>query len=145
MPMLTTPTTCPWYIFNEIWLFLLHRYSQLCKRANSSTVWLPSCWLNISLCSVPHARFWMWRRRMDASCEDWRQKGVVSFVFVFFLPFSCHSWLAFISSLFASFTHFCQFSFYLLSTVALLPVRPIPNFDTKEKNRLTIRHGLMLL
>ena len=85
--MLTTPTTCPWYIFNEIWLFLLHRYSQLCKRANSSTVWLPSCWLNISLCSVSHARFWMWRRRMDASYEDWRQKGVVSYVFGFFYYF----------------------------------------------------------
>ena len=85
--MLTTPTTCPWYIFHEIWLFLLHRYSQLCKRANSSTVWLPSCWLYISLCSVPHGRFWMWRRRMDASYEDWRQKGVVSFVFGFFYHF----------------------------------------------------------
>ena len=35
----------------------------------------PSCWLPTIVRFLSHGKFWVWRWRMDASHEDWRQKG----------------------------------------------------------------------
>ena len=34
-----------------------------------------SCWLPTIVRFLSHGKFWVWRWRMDASHEDWRQKG----------------------------------------------------------------------
>ena len=36
-----------------------------------------SPWLKTNFCFLSHERFWMWRWRMGACHEDWRQKGTV--------------------------------------------------------------------
>ena len=35
----------------------------------------PSCWLPTIVRFLSHGKFWVWRWRMDASHEDWRQRG----------------------------------------------------------------------
>ena len=35
----------------------------------------PSCWLPTIVRFLSHGKFWVWRWRMDASHENWRQRG----------------------------------------------------------------------
>ena len=63
------------------------------------------------VCSLPHGRFWMWRRRMDTSYEDWLQKGAVDFFFHHFLVIH---YLYSLKYSYFNVTRFLSTQFYLL-------------------------------
>ena len=45
----------------------------------------PSCWLPTIVRFLSHGKFWVWRWWMDASHEDWRQRGAYFYWIIHFL------------------------------------------------------------
>ena len=82
----------------------------MCKRTNSSSV-VTLLFDPKPVCSLPHGRFWMWRRRMDTSYEDWLQKGAVDFFFHHFLVIH---YLYSLKYSYFNVTRFLSTQFYLL-------------------------------
>ena len=62
--------SCILFFFSFFFFFFI-----LIQKIQSEWCGYPSCWLPTIVRFLSHEKFWVWRWRMDASYEDWRQKG----------------------------------------------------------------------
>ena len=62
-------------LFLLLVVFLFFFFFILIQKIQCEWCGYPSCWLPTIVRFLSHGKFWVWRWRMDASHENWRQRG----------------------------------------------------------------------